>query len=268
MDDNFNGFTGRYGKNGAPVFNGNSTHWAEMGKMHTWIDAADSKLLYFQQLMDMQGGVIDTVNKRNANLEQQVHELKTQIDNSVKKKTRHSPRESILSCFIRNHYKNKMVPNGVVRNFEYAFDDEENLGVRTAIINYMKKASDDLGYGWPEELIEEKLIMKYHACKNICQQNYEALLIEFKDCDRLIDQELMSDEEDLHNESDEAKNFYNKLDELLHKSKKRITGMKRVRGDQYITEEELSKKPAALSVQPDNSEQHISLVQPEAPSEQ
>ncbi|KAG2205034.1 hypothetical protein INT45_000008, partial [Circinella minor] len=80
MDDNFDNFTERYSNNGARVFNGNSTLWGEMGKMHTWIDAADSKSLHFQQLVEMQGGVIDTVNKRNADLEQEVHELKNQID--------------------------------------------------------------------------------------------------------------------------------------------------------------------------------------------
>ena len=68
----------------------------------------------------------------------------------------------------------------------------------------------------------------------------------------------------------------------MHKSKKRITGVKRVRGDEYAAEKELSKsqrtrlpswamvplaEPAVLSVQLDNSEQHISSVQPEAPSE-
>ncbi|KAG2214975.1 hypothetical protein INT45_008126 [Circinella minor] len=87
----------------------------------------------------------------------------------------------------------------------------------------------------------------------------------------------MSDEEDLYDEwevveekavlcpswrSEEGKQFYSKLDELLHQTKKRITGMKRVRGDKYIMKKVLSE------VQPDNSEQPISPVQPEAPSEQ
>ena len=59
MDDNFDDFTGRYDsstptpahdvpgrntlrslENGARAFNGNSTLWAEMGKMHTWINTA------------------------------------------------------------------------------------------------------------------------------------------------------------------------------------------------------------------------------------
>ena len=59
--------------------------------------------------------------------------------------------------------------------------------------------------------------------------------------------------------------------------------MKRVRGDQYVMEKVLSEgqrtrlpswaivplvEPSVLSVQPDNSEQHISPVQPEALSEQ
>ena len=117
MDDNFDDFTERYSstptpaqeipgrntlgslENGARAINGNSTLWSEMGKMHTWIDAADSKLLHFQQLVEMQGGVIDTVNKRNADLEQEVHELKNQIDKSTKKKSC-SPRENVLSVII------------------------------------------------------------------------------------------------------------------------------------------------------------------------
>ncbi|KAG2204083.1 hypothetical protein INT45_008920 [Circinella minor] len=258
----------------------------------------------------MPGGVIDTVNKCNADLEQEVHELKNQIDKSMKKKSC-SPRKNVLLRFMRNHYKRKMIPEGAVWNFEHAYDDEENLGVRTAIIKYTKKASDDLGYRWPDESIEEKLIVVYKNAKYTNsltperkekerkksqkngvrnKQNREALLAEFKDCDRLIDRELMSDEEDLHDEhgvvekkavlcpswrSDEGKNFYSKLDKLLYKSKKRITRMKRVCGDQYIMEKELSKskrtrlpswaiiplvEPAVLLVQPDNSEQHISPV--------
>ena len=117
MDDNFDDFTERYSstlapaqevpgrntlgsiENGARAFNGSNTLWSEMGKMHTWIDAADSKLLHFQQLVEMQGGVIDTVNKCNTDLEQEVHELKNQIDKSTKKKSC-SPREDVLSVII------------------------------------------------------------------------------------------------------------------------------------------------------------------------
>ncbi|KAI7846601.1 hypothetical protein BDC45DRAFT_576994 [Circinella umbellata] len=162
MDDNFDDFTERYSstpapaqevpgrntlgsiENGARAFNGSSTLWSEM--------------------VEMQGGVINTVNKRNADLEQEVHELKNQIDKSMKKKSC-SPRENVLSCFMRNHYKRKMIPEGAVWNFEYAYNDEENLGVRRGIINYTKKASDDLGYRWADELIEEKLIVVYKNAK-------------------------------------------------------------------------------------------------------
>ncbi|KAI7846571.1 hypothetical protein BDC45DRAFT_584991, partial [Circinella umbellata] len=140
-----------------------------------------------------------------------------------------------------------------------------------------------------------------NARQKIYQRNSETLLAEFKDCDRLIEWDLMSDEEDLYDEwevveekavlcpmwrsekKDICQTFYSKLDELLHQSKKRITGMKRVRGDQYVMEKVLSEgqrtrlpswaivpliESPVLSVQPDSSEQHISPVQPEAPSEQ
>ena len=39
--------------------------------------------------------------------------------------------------------------------------------------------------------------------------------------------------------------FYNKLNELEHKSEKRICGMKRIRGDDYVAEKELSKSQRA-----------------------
>ncbi|KAI7846766.1 hypothetical protein BDC45DRAFT_542560 [Circinella umbellata] len=305
MDDNFDDFTERYsstptpvqdvpGQNDARAFNGNSTLWAEMGKMHTWINTAQSKFTHFEKLVETQGNVIDTVKKQNALLKQEIKELKEQ-------------------GFMRKHYKGKMVLEGVVWNFDYDFHREENIIVKNILINYVLKTVDDLGYVWMTEVIEEKLYIvyknekyrdglsleqvekgrkasqknsirnkKYHAHKNIYQENREALLAEFKDADLLIDRELMSDEEDLYDEYG-GKNFYSKLDELLLKSKKRITGMKHIHGDQYVMEKELSKskrtrlpswaivplvEPPVLSVQPDNSEQHISPVQPEALSEQ
>ena len=41
---------------------------------------------------------------------------------------------------------------------------------------------------------------KYHERQKIYQKNREALLAEFKDCHRLIERDLMSDEEDLYDE--------------------------------------------------------------------
>ncbi|KAG2216058.1 hypothetical protein INT45_013622 [Circinella minor] len=265
MNDNFDELTRRYNssisipiqeapgrrpamgslENSVPAFDGNSTLWSQMG------------------------GVIDTVKKENALLKQEVKELKEHVEKRTKKKTC-SPCEKLLLT------------------------------------------ADDLGYVWTTEVIEEKLRIvyknekykdslsleqKYHVRKNIYQENCEALLAKFKDADCLIDRELMSDEEDLHDQygvvekkavlcpswrSEKGKIFYKKLDELLHRSKKRIASIKRVRGDEYIAEKELSKNQrtrlpswaivplverAVLSVQPDNSEQHISPLQPEAPSE-
>ncbi|KAI7846636.1 hypothetical protein BDC45DRAFT_582992 [Circinella umbellata] len=333
MDDNFDDFTERYsstptpvqdvpGQNDARAFNGNSTLWAEMGKMHTWINTAQSKFTHFEKLVETQGNVIDTVKKQNALLKQEIKELKEQVEKSTKKKTC-SPHEKLLSGFMRKHYKGKMVLEGVVWNFDYDFHREENIIVKNILINYVLKTVDDLGYVWMTEVIEEKLYIvyknekyrdglsleqvekgrkasqknsirnkKYHAHKNIYQENREALLAEFKDADLLIDRELMSDEEDLYDEYGVVEkkaccvhrdDLINKLDELLLKSKKRITGMKHIHGDQYVMEKELSKskrtrlpswaivplvEPPVLSVQPDNSEQHISPVQPEALSEQ
>ncbi|KAG2214784.1 hypothetical protein INT45_011565 [Circinella minor] len=306
MDDNFDDFTGRYDsstaipvqqvpgrtalaslKNRASNFNSNSTLWTEIGKMHSWINTAKTKFTHFEKLVECQAGIIVAVNKRNAELEQEVHELKHQVAKNTEKKT-HSPRDKFLLT------------------------------------------ADDLSYDWTAEVIEEKLgevfknaryrkkltpqqqetekqksqkrsirNKKYHARQKNYQKNCEALLAEFKDCNRLIEQDLMSDEEDLYDEwevveekavlcpswrSDEGKKFYSKLDEMLHQSKKRITGMKCVRGDQYFIEKILSEGQRThlpswaivplvelpiLSVQPNNSEQHnISPVQPEAPSEQ
>ncbi|KAG2214889.1 hypothetical protein INT45_006528 [Circinella minor] len=300
MDDNFDELTGRYNssisipvqeapgcrpamgslENSVPPFDANSTLWPQVGIMNTWINTAQSKFTHFEKLVETQGGIIDTVKKENALLKQEVKELKEHVKKRTKKKTC-SPREKLLLGFIRKHYKGKMVREGVVWNFDYDFDHEENIIVKNLLINYMLKTADDLGYVWTSNVIEEKLCIvyknekykdslsleqKYHARKNIYQENCEALFAEFKDANRLIDQELMSDEEDLHDQS-----------------KKRIAGIKRVRGDEYIAEKELSKNQrtrlpswaivplverAVLSVQPDNSEQHISPVQPKAPSEQ
>ncbi|KAG2215327.1 hypothetical protein INT45_010125 [Circinella minor] len=280
--------------------------------MNNWINTAQSKFTYFEKLVETQSGVIDTVKKENALLKQEVKELKEHVEKRMKKKTC-SPREKLLSGFVRKHYKGKMVREGVVWNFDYDFDHEENIIVKNLLINYALKTSDDLGYVWTTKVIEEKLRIvyknekykdslsleqKYHAHKNIYQENREALLAEFKDADRLIDRELMSDEEDLHDQygvvekkavlcpswrSEKGKIFYKKLDELLHRSKKRIASIKCVRSDEYIAEKELSKNQRtrlpswaivplverpALSVQPDNLEQHISSVQPKAPSKQ
>ncbi|KAI7846596.1 hypothetical protein BDC45DRAFT_528966 [Circinella umbellata] len=348
MDDNFDDFTGRYDsstaipvqqvpgrntlgslENRASNFNSNSTLWTEIGKMHSWINTAETKFTHFEKLVESQAGIIDAVNKRNAELEREVHELKHQIAKKTEKKT-HSPRDKFLSSTLRSHYKGKMVPKGAIWSFDYDFDHEENSMVKTALVSYALKTADDLDYDWTAEVIEEKLAAvfknaryrkkltpqqqetekqksqkrsirnkKYHARQKIYQRNSEALLAEFKDCDRLLERDLMSDEEDLYDEwevveekavlcptwrSEKAKTFYSKLDELLHQSKKRITGMKRVHGDQYVMEKVLSEgqrtrlpswaivplvEPPVLSVQPDNSEQHnISPVQPEAPSEQ
>ncbi|KAG2211380.1 hypothetical protein INT45_007033 [Circinella minor] len=268
--------------------------------MHSWISTAETKFAHFEKLVERQAGIIDAVNERNTELEQEVHELKHRVAKNTEKKT-HSPRDKFLSNSI----------------------------VKTVLVNYALKTADDLGYDWTAEVIEEKLAAvfknaryhskitpqqqetekqksqkrsiwnkKYHARKKTYQKNHEALLAKFKDCDRLIERDLMSDEEDLYDEwevveekavlcplwrSEEGKQFYSKLDELLHQTKKRITGMKRVRGDKYVMEKVLSEgqrtrlpswaiaplvEPTVLSVLPDNSEQPISPVQPEAPSEQ
>ena len=117
MDDNFDDFTERYSstptpaqdvpgrntlrslENGARAFNGNSTLWAEMGKMHTWINTAQSKFTHFEKLVETQGNVIDTVKKQNALLKQEIKELKEQVEKSTKKKTC-SPREKLLSVIL------------------------------------------------------------------------------------------------------------------------------------------------------------------------
>ncbi|KAI7846823.1 hypothetical protein BDC45DRAFT_528178 [Circinella umbellata] len=346
MDDNFDDFTGRYDsstaipvqvpgrttlgslENRTSTFSSNSTLWTEIGKMHSWISTAKTKFTHFEKLVESQAGIIDAINKRNAELEQEVLELKHQVAKNTEKKTR-SPRDKFLSSTLRSHYKGKMVPKGAIWSFDYDFDHEENSMVKTALVSYALKTADDLGYNWTTEVIEEKLAAifknaryrnkltaqqqetekqksqkrsirnkKYHERQKIYQKNREALLAEFKDCHRLIERDLMSDEEDLYDEwevveekavlcpswrSEEGKKFYSKLDDMLHQSKKRITGVKRVRGDQYFTEKILSEgqrtrlpswaivpllEPSVLSVQPDNSEQHISPVQPEALSEQ
>ncbi|KAI7847498.1 hypothetical protein BDC45DRAFT_562274, partial [Circinella umbellata] len=141
MDDNFDDFTERYSSTPAPAQEvpGHNT----LGSIENGARAFNG-IVTFSTISGDARRCYCTVNKRNADLEQEVHELKNQIDKSTKKKSC-SPRENVLSRFMRNHYKRKMVPEGAVWNFEYAYDDEENLGVRTAIINYTKKASDDLG---------------------------------------------------------------------------------------------------------------------------
>ncbi|KAI7846681.1 hypothetical protein BDC45DRAFT_528592 [Circinella umbellata] len=336
MDDNFDNFTRRYDsstaipvqvpgrttlgslENRTSTFSSNSTLWTEVGKMHSWISTAETKFTYFEKLVESQAGIIDTINKRNAELEQEVLELKHQVAKNTEKKTR-SPRDKFLSSTLRSHYKGKMVPKGAIWSFNYDFDHEENSMVKTTLVSYALKTADDLGYNWTTEVIEEKLaaIFKNARYRNkltaqqqetekqksqkrsIQNKNREALLAEFKDCHQLIERDLMSDEEDLYDEwevveekavlcpswrSEEGKKFYSKLDDMLHQSKKRITGVKRVRSDQYFTEKILSEgqqtylpswaivllvEPSVLSVQPDNSEQHnISPVQPEAPSKQ
>lgn len=62
---------------------------------------------------------------------------------------------------MRKHYKGKMVPEGVVWNFDYDFHHEENIIVKNILINYALKTADDLGYVWTNEVIEEKLYIVY-----------------------------------------------------------------------------------------------------------
>ncbi|KAG2212138.1 hypothetical protein INT45_010988, partial [Circinella minor] len=249
MDDNFDDFTGRYDsstaipvqqapghttlgslENSASTFNSNSTLWTEIGKMHSWISTAETKFTHFEKLVESQAGIIDAVNKRNAELEQEVHELKHRVAKNMEKKTR-SPWDKFLSSMLRSHYKGKMVPKGAVWSFDYNFDHEENSMIKTVLVNYALKTADDLGYDWTAKVIEEKLAAvfknaryrskitpqqqetekqksqkrsiqnkKYHAHQKTYQKNHEALLAEFKDCDRLIERDLMSDEEDLYDE--------------------------------------------------------------------
>ena len=54
-----------------------------------------------------------------------------------------------------------MVREGVVWNFDYDFDHEENIIVKNLLINYALKTADDLGYVWTTEVIEEKLRIVY-----------------------------------------------------------------------------------------------------------
>ncbi|KAG2210603.1 hypothetical protein INT45_007701 [Circinella minor] len=198
--------------------------------MHSWISTAETKFTHFEKLVESQAGIIDAVNKRNAELEQEVHELKHRVAKNTEKKT-HSPRDKFLSSTLRSHYKGEMVPKGAVWSFDYDFDHEENSIVKTVLVNYVLKMADDLGYDWTAEVIEEKLAAvfknaryhskitpqqqetekqksqkcsirnkKYHARQKTYQKNREALLAEFKDCNRLIERDLMSDEEDLYDE--------------------------------------------------------------------
>ncbi|KAG2212504.1 hypothetical protein INT45_011165 [Circinella minor] len=232
MDNNFDELTARYDsctaipvqqapgrttlgslENSTSNFNSNSTLWTEIGKMHSWISTTESKFTHFKKLVESQAGIIAAVNKRNAELEQEVHELKHQVAKNTEKKT-HSPCKKLLLGFMRKHYKGKMVWEGVVWNFDYDFDHEENIIVKN-LIKYALKIANDLGYVWTTEVTEDKLHIiyknekykdslslkqKYHARKNIYEENREALLAEFKDANLLIDRELMSDEEDLYDE--------------------------------------------------------------------
>ncbi|KAG2210692.1 hypothetical protein INT45_012482 [Circinella minor] len=179
MDDNFDELTVRYDsctaipvqqapghttlgslENSASNFNINSTLWTEIGKMHSWISTAESKFTHFEKLVESQAGIIAAINKRNAELEQEVHELKHQVAKNTEKKT-HSPREKLLLGFIRKHYKGKMVQEGVVWNFDYDFDHEENIIVKNHLIKYALKTADDSGYVWTTEVIEDKLRIVY-----------------------------------------------------------------------------------------------------------
>ena len=113
MDDNFDDFTGRYDsstaipvqvpgrttlgslENRTSTFSSNSTLWTEIGKMHSWINTAETKFTHFEKLVESQAGIIDAINKRNAELEQEVLELKHQVAKNTEKMTR-SPRDKFL----------------------------------------------------------------------------------------------------------------------------------------------------------------------------
>ena len=54
-----------------------------------------------------------------------------------------------------------MVREGVVWNFDYDFDHEENIIVKNLLIKYALKTVNDLGYVWTTEVIEDKLRIVY-----------------------------------------------------------------------------------------------------------
>ena len=116
MDDNFNDFAVRPNRhtaisareapsrttlgsldNGSSMFNHNNTSWAEMGTYKMLNNA--SKVTYLEEMLQAQGAVIDAIKKRNVKLEQEMQELRHQVDQSTKKKT-HSPCDKLLLVIL------------------------------------------------------------------------------------------------------------------------------------------------------------------------
>ena len=74
---------------------------------------------------------------------------------------------------MRDHYKGKMVPEGMAWNLDLTFDHKENAGVKKALISYAMEAADNLGYEWTTEIIEQKLETVYKNEKHKASQTDE-----------------------------------------------------------------------------------------------